>query len=78
MNKRMGVVISWHAKRQLGTVIDRGVEPPERFFLLGGRIISGSEPKAGSVVRFHVEVRPVPPGKLPLAVQVEVLGEVQP
>jgi hypothetical protein len=74
--KRLGVVVSWHYARQIGTIIDRGTEPPQRFFLIGGRVVEGAEPKVGSVVRFHVEQRPVKPGKLPLAVFVEVLGEI--
>lgn len=74
MSKRIGVLLSWHFTKQIGTIIDRSTEPPERFFLPGGRVVSGPEPKIGSIVMFDVEQRPSISGRLPVAINAEVLS----
>jgi hypothetical protein len=72
--KRLGTINSWNVLKAIGTIIVRDVNPPERFFLFAGRVISGPEPSLNACVLFEVDPRPPLPGKLPVAVRVEVLG----
>jgi hypothetical protein len=71
--KRLGIINSWNYSRSVGTIICREVNPVERYFLFASRVVSGPEPKLNSVVLFNSDPRPALPGKLPVAIQVEVL-----
>jgi hypothetical protein len=76
--KRLGIINSWNIPKAIGTIIVRDMNPPERFFLFAGRVISGPEPSLNACVLFEVDdSRPPLPGKLPVAVRVEVLGGAQ-
>ena len=76
--KREGEVNSWNPAKLCGTIIDRSVNPPERYFLFASRVISGPEPYLGAHCLFDPDTRPPLPGKLPLAQHVEVINGVQP
>ena len=72
--KRLGIINSWNPGKAVGTVIVRDVNPPERFFLFASRVVSGPEPSLNACVLFEIDLgRPVLPGKLPVAIRVEVL-----
>jgi hypothetical protein len=72
--KKLGLVNSWNPHKFVGTIICRDTNPIERYFLFGSRVISGPEPYMNALVMFDVDPRPPLPGKLPVAVRVEVLG----
>ena len=72
--KKLGLINSWNNARSVGTVICRDTNPVERYFLFASRVISGPEPQMNSLVMFDVDLRPPLPGKLPVAIRVEVLG----
>ncbi len=72
--KKLGIINSWNYSKAVGTIIVRDVNPPERFFLFASRVISGPEPSLNACVLFDSDPRPVTPGKLPVALNVEVLG----
>lgn len=72
--KKQGLISSWNKEKFVGTIICRDVNPVERYFLFGSRVISGPEPQINSLVMFDPDPRPPLPGKLPVAIHVEVLG----
>lgn len=72
--KKLGMVTSWNPAKFVGTIICRDANPIERYFLFGSRVISGPEVSLNALVLFDVDPRPVQPGKLPVAIRVEVLG----
>jgi hypothetical protein len=72
--KKLGVVNSWNFSKAVGTVLVTDTNPPQRYFLFASRVISGPEPSLNCLVLFEPDMRPVPPGKLPVALRVEVLG----
>jgi hypothetical protein len=73
---KVGTISSWNKEKFVGTIIDRSVDPPQRYFLFGSRILLGPEPFLGAQVTFDVSERQPQPGKLPVAVHV-VVCEVQ-
>ena len=70
---KMGIISSWNKEKFVGTIIDRSVNPPGRYFLFGSRIVSGPEPYLGAQVKFEVAERPPAPGKLPVATYAEIV-----
>jgi hypothetical protein len=72
--KKLGIINSWNSTKYVGTIICRETNPVERYFLFASRVISGPEPSMNALVMFDVDSRPPQPGRLPVAVHVEVLG----
>jgi hypothetical protein len=72
--KKLGLINSWNNARDVGTIICRDANPVERYFLFASRIVAGPEPHLNALVMFDPDPRPVLPGKLPVAIHVEVLG----
>jgi hypothetical protein len=73
--KKLGVVNSWNQEKFVGTIICRDSNPIERYFLFASRVVVGPEPFMNAVVQFDVDPRPPRPGKLLVAIQVEVLSD---
>jgi hypothetical protein len=71
--RKAGEISSWNPAKFVGMIIDRSVKPPQRYFLFASRVISGPEPFLGAHVLFDVDQRPALPGKLRIALRVEVL-----
>ena len=72
--RKQGVVNSWNPSRSIGTIICRDTNPPQRYFLFGSRVVNGPEPTLNARVVFDTSERAPLPGRLPVAVRVEVLG----
>ena len=75
--KKLGMVSSWNLHKFVGTILCRDTKPIERYFLFGSRVISGPEVSLNCAVMFDVDPRPVLPGKLPVAIRVEVLDKAE-
>ena len=73
--RKVGVVTSYNPAKFVGVVIDRSVNPPQRYFLFASRVIKGPEVSLNARVTFDADTRPPLPGKLPLALRVEVLED---
>lgn len=75
--KRSGILTSWNPVKMCGVITCRDTNPVERYFLFGSRVVSGPEPSLNCPLLFEPDSRPTLPGKLPYALQVEVLGDSQ-
>jgi hypothetical protein len=71
--KKQGVINSWNITRSIGTIICRDTNPPQRYFLFGSRVVSGPDPSLGASVTFDVGPHKPLPGRLPVAVRVEIV-----
>jgi len=80
ITKKVGAISWWNPRRKIGIAIIRNQDGSvDRFFLTYAKIISGKEiPSVGDEVRFDVSPTPVPEGKLPIAVAIEILEPVAP
>ena len=73
--RKQGVIHSWNPAKFVGMIICRDANPIERYFLFASRVVAGPEPYLTARVEFDVDTRPALPGKLPLALRVEVLSD---
>ena len=72
---RVLIVTSWNSLRHVGVIAllnDRS----QRFFMFGTRVLSGPDPKLGSVVTFERSTLAPEPNRLPLADHIHVSNEV--
>jgi hypothetical protein len=71
--KKQGVINSWNPTKNIGTIICRESNPPQRYFLFGSRVVNGPEPTLNARVVFDISERNPLPGRLPVAVRVEIV-----
>jgi hypothetical protein len=71
-----GIITSWNQERGVG-VVALVADRSQRFFMFSSRVLSGPEPKIGSIVTFDRSKLPQQPNRLPLADHIRVTEGVQ-
>ena len=79
MERKSGIIRSWHEKRGFGIV---RVGPPsslEKYFLHVSSIRTGTAtPETGWAVEFEIGSKPVPAGQLPQAICADIIVPKEP
>jgi hypothetical protein len=74
-DKKKGNVLWYSKAKYIGIIIDRAVDPPERYFFHLNSIMSGPEvPAVEASVLFRPSDREPEKGKLRTALNIEILG----
>jgi cold shock CspA family protein len=74
VERKSGIIRSWHQKRGFGIVRVGPESSLEKYFLHVSNIRTGTAtPEIGWAVEFEVGTKPVPEGQLPQAIRADIL-----